>query len=72
MNEQVVASSLSDARKFEFMEIFNQVVVFDQSFAERLPQSEFELAFDGSGNIYVDGRPFGANVLSLHQSLAVR
>jgi hypothetical protein len=63
---------LSDLRKFEFMELFNQVVVLDQHFADRLPQREFELAFDEAGEIYIDGQPLGANVLSLHQSLAVR
>lgn len=63
---------LADNQKFEFMEMFNQLVILDQGFAERLPQGEFELAFDSAGNIYIDGKPFGANLEDLHKSLAVK
>jgi len=62
----------SDSQKFEFMEMFNQIAILDQDFADRLPKHEFELAFDRLGNIYIDGQPLGINVKRQYKSLIVR
>jgi len=51
--------------------MFNHVVVSDEEFASRLPETEFELSFNREGDIYVDGEPLGANVKQRYQSLVM-
>jgi len=51
--------------------MFNHVVVSDEEFASRLPETEFELSFNREGDIYVDGEPLGVNVKQRYQSLAM-
>lgn len=59
----------SDTQKFKFMEMFNQVAILDQEFADRLPRHEFELAFDESGDIFIDGQSIEVNVKERYESL---
>jgi hypothetical protein len=60
---------LSDSQKFEFIDMFNQISIFDETFMGYLPKEEFELTFDVSGNIYVNGQPLGVNVKHRFQTL---
>lgn len=62
-------SHLSDSQRFMFVEMFNQVAIRDQEFANRLPVHEFELAFDEAGDILIDARPFGVNIKKRYESL---
>lgn len=66
-----VKNGPSDAQKFEYMEMFNQIVILDENFVARLPDQEFELAFDSSGNIYIDGEPLEINVKHRHEALQI-
>ena len=64
--------SPSDIQTFEFMDMFNQIIVADDAIADTLPVREFELSFDATGNVYVDGQPLGINVKQRYEALQVR
>lgn len=54
---------------FDFLKKFNRAVVLDEDFARQLPEAEFELRFDETGNIYINGKPTGINVAQRYQAL---
>ena len=64
--------SPSSDKAFEYLKMFNYVVISDEEFAARLPETEFELSFSREGDIYVDGTPFETNVKELYETLALR
>jgi len=55
-----------------FTQKFNRMIVLDEQFASRLPAHEFELSFDEAGNIYVDGKSLGVNVIHRYRALRPR
>jgi hypothetical protein len=54
---------------FDFLHKFNRVIALDEELARQLPEAEFELRFDDTGNIYINGKPAGMNVEQRHQAL---
>ena len=62
----------SSDETFEYLKMFNYVVVSDEEFAARLPTTEFELSFSREGDIYVDGKPLEVNVKERYEALALR
>ena len=64
--------SPSSDKIFEYLKMFNYVVVSDEEFAVRLPETEFELSFSHVGDIYVDGTPFEMNVKECYETLKLR
>jgi hypothetical protein len=62
----------SSDETFEYLKMFNYVVVSDEEFAARLPETEFELSFSREGDIYVDGKPLEVNVKDRYEALALR
>ena len=61
---------LSDTT-FEYLKMFNHVVVSDEEFAARLPETEFDLSFSHEGDIYVNGKPLEVNVKERDEALAL-
>jgi hypothetical protein len=59
-------------KTFEYLKMFNDIVVSDEEFAVRLPETEFELSFSHVGDIYVDGTPFEMNVKERYETLKLR
>ena len=57
---------------FEYLKMFNHVVVSDEEVATRLPETEFELNFSCEGDIYVNGKPLNMNVKERYEALAPR
>ena len=57
---------------FEYLKMFNHVVVSDEELASRLPETEFELSFTCEGDIYVDGAPLGMNIKQRYETLALK
>ena len=57
---------------FEYLKMFNHVVVSDEELASRLPETEFELSFTCEGDIYVDGAPLGVNIKQRYETLALK
>jgi len=64
--------SPSSDKLFEYLKMFNDVVVSDEEFAVRLPETEFELSFSHVGDISVDGAPFEMNVKERYETLKLR
>jgi hypothetical protein len=62
----------SSDNTFEYLKMFNYVVVSDEEFAARLPEAEFELSFSREGDIYVDSTPFEMNVKERYETLKLR
>jgi hypothetical protein len=62
----------SSDKTFEYLKMFNDIVVSDEEFAVRLPETEFELSFSHVGDIYVDGTPFEMNVKERYETLKLR
>ncbi len=61
--------TLSSQQMFDFVKMFNQIVVLDEELARLLPEDEFELKFDESGGIYVNDKPLGVNVREPYNAL---
>ena len=61
--------SLSD-EIFDYLKMFNQIIVLDEEFATQFPKAEFELSFTSEGDIYVDGKALGVNVKERFAALA--
>lgn len=61
----------SSNETLEYLKMFNYVVVSDEEFAARLPETEFELSFSREGDIYVDGKPLEVNVKERYEALAL-
>ena len=57
---------------YDYLKMFNHVVVSDEELASRLPETEFELSFTCEGDIYVDGTPLGVNVKQRYEALALK
>ena len=57
---------------FEYLKMFNHVVVSDEELSSRLPETEFELSFTCEGDIYVDGAPLGMNIKQRYETLALK
>jgi hypothetical protein len=71
MMTQTLPNPSSDTT-FEYLKMFNHVVVSDDGFASRLPATEFELSFSCEGDIYVDGQPLNMNVKERYETLVLR
>ena len=56
---------------FEYLKRLNYVVMSDEEFAARLPETEFDLSFSREGDIYVDGKPLKVNVKERYEALAL-
>jgi hypothetical protein len=70
MMAQTLPNPSSD-ETFEYLKMFNHVVVSDEEFAARLPETEFELSFSHEGDIYVNGKPLEVNVKERYEALAL-
>jgi hypothetical protein len=68
---KTLPNSSSD-ETFEYLQMFNYVVMSDEEFAARLPETEFELSFSRGGDIYVDSTPFEMNVKERYETLELR
>jgi hypothetical protein len=63
---------LSSTKLFNYLKMFNRVVVIDEDLAAQLPATEFELSFNPRGDIYVNGVSLGANIVQRYNTIAVR
>jgi hypothetical protein len=57
---------------FEYLKMFNRLVIADEELASCLPDTEFELSFNGDGDISVDGESLGVNVRQRYEALALK
>jgi hypothetical protein len=57
---------------FDYLKMFNQVVIMDEDLAARLPMTEFELSFNQRGDIYVNHLPLRVNVKKRYEALVGR
>jgi hypothetical protein len=57
---------------FDYLKMFNQVVIVDEELAAQLPATEFELSFNQHGDIYVNRTPLGVNVKQRYNALVQR
>jgi hypothetical protein len=57
---------------FEYLKMFNRLVISDDELASRLPETEFELSFNCMGDIYVDGVSLNVNVKQRYEALALK
>ena len=71
MMVETLPNSSSD-ETFEYLKMFNYVVVSDEELAARLPETEFELSFSREGDVYVDGKPLAVNVKERYEALTLR
>ena len=62
----------SSGELFEYLKMFNHVVVSDEELASRLLETEFEISFTCEGDIYVDRRPLGVNIKQRYETLALK
>jgi hypothetical protein len=60
-DEQLPSTTL-----FDYIKMFNHLVVIDKDLAARLPTTEFELSFNPQGDIYIDQMPLGVNIKLRH------
>ena len=57
---------------FDYLKMFNYLVVSDEELSARLPETEFTLSFNHDGDIYVNGEPVGVNVKQRYEALVLR
>jgi hypothetical protein len=57
---------------FNYLKMFNRVVVVDEELASRLPETEFELSFNREGDIYLDGKFLEVNVKQRYEALVLK
>jgi hypothetical protein len=57
---------------FDYLKMFNRLLILDDELASRLPEWEFELSFNGMGDIYVDGMSLGVNVKQRYETWALK
>jgi len=69
MSEKTRHQTLPSQQMFDFVKMFNQIVVLDEELACLLPEDEFELKFDEAGSIYINGKPLGVNVKQRYNAL---
>jgi hypothetical protein len=72
MSKKGRRTAIPPERMLDFVQTFNRLVTLDEELARQLPGHEFELSFDDTGNIYVDGKPLGVNVKQRHRALRLR
>jgi len=63
---------LSSEEILDYVKMFNYLAVSDEELSSRLPETEFELSFNGEGDIYVNGEPVGVNVKQRYEALVLR
>jgi len=59
----------SSDQTLDFMKMFNVLVTQDDELRAKLPEDEFELGFDQSGRIYVNGKALGLDINKLYSAL---
>jgi hypothetical protein len=69
MSEKTRYQTPPSQQVFDFVKMFNRIVVLDEELARMLPEDEFELEFDESGDIYVNDKPLGINVRERYNAL---
>jgi hypothetical protein len=57
---------------FDYLKMFNHVVLIDEELAAQLPATEFELSFNQCGDIYVNRVPLQVNVKQRYDALVQR
>jgi hypothetical protein len=62
----------SSEELFDYLKMFNHIVVSDEELASRLLETEFELSFTCEGDVYVDGAPLGVNIKQRYEALALK
>jgi hypothetical protein len=62
----------SSAELFDYLKMFNHVMIVDEELAARLPATEFELSFNQHGDIYVNRVPLRVNVKQRYDALVQR
>lgn len=72
MNEKPLQPEISSEQALDFVQKFNRIVTLDEELARQLPPHEFELSFDTTGSIYVDGESLGVNVQRRYRALRLR
>ena len=63
---------LSSEEIFDYLKMFNYLVVSDEELSSRLPEIEFELSFNCEGDIYINGESMGVNVKQRYEALVLR
>ena len=69
MREKTRNQTHADKHVFDFIKMFNQIVMLDEELARLLPEDEFELKFDEAGDIYINDKPLGVNVKQRYDAL---
>lgn len=59
----------SSAELFDYLKMFNHVIIIDDELAAQLPTTEFELSFNQLGDIYVNRVPLQVNVKQRYDAL---
>jgi hypothetical protein len=54
---------------FNYLMMFNHVVIMDEELAAQLPTTEFEVSFNRMGDIYINQVPLGVNVKQRYDAL---
>ena len=63
---------LSSEEIFDYLKMFNYLVVSDEEWSSRLPETEFELSFNCEGDIYINGEFMEINVKQRYEALALK
>ena len=64
-------SELSSEEIFDYLKMFNYLVVSDEDLSSRLPETEFELSFNCEGDIYINGAPISVNVKQRYEVMVL-
>ena len=59
----------ASAELFDYLKMFNHVVIIDNELAAQLPTTEFELSFNHRGDIYINQVPLGVNVKQRYNAM---
>ena len=65
-------SELSSEEIFDYLKVFNYLVVSDEELSSRLPETEFALSFNCAGDIYINGESMWVNVKQRYEALVLR
>ena len=57
---------------FDYLKMFNYLVVSYEEWSSRLPETEFELSFNCEADIYINGEFMGVNVKQRYEVLVLR
>jgi hypothetical protein len=69
MREKTRNQTHASQHVFDFIKMFNQIVMLDEELARLFPEDEFELKFDKTGDIYINDKPLGVNVKQRYDAL---